>query len=250
MRSTVLVVGAVLAFAGVASADLMTIWQDNFDGYANQAAFNAVYTQINATNVVTLDQAKGFSDGQSITQPTATSGNGWRAWKNLGGEFDGSDEFPLKVEFMIDMDITNDFFTRNWIELRAYSGAGYLDGTLEQLLALGCASSGVPDTTKYAGRVTFGPQTGWFSMNTAKSADWTKLAIVVKTSTVEFWVNDQLDSVKNDTAGRTYDSIVIGSSFSSRVQVWYDDLKVSILPEPATLTFLALGGLFLRRRRA
>lgn len=235
-----------LGLAQFASADV--IWSDNFDSYADQAAMDAVYTQIYPTAPALLDQAKGYSDLQSVHfgQPTANSQV--RMYKNLGLEAVGTDEMPVKIEFQVDID-TIAWNTRQYIEIRGYAGAGYDDGGLEELIAMGFTSSSI-DTTKYAGRVLLGPEAGWFGYAAAKSTEWTKMTALIKTNTIEFYINDVLDTTKQRAPGYTFDCIVIGSGLSSAgADVWFDDLVVEGIPEPATLALLGLGGLALIRRR-
>lgn len=249
---TLVTICALVCMAATAASGAM-IWQDDFDGYADQAAFDAVYTQLYPSYPALLDQAKGYSDSQSVhfLQPTVNSQR--RAYRNLGGEYGGTDDEPLKIEFMIDLD-TLIWSTRQYIEIRGYSGSGYADGTLEDLIAAGCVSSGVTDTSKYAGRVLLYPGGGWFSYATAKSTDWVKLTTLIKTNTVEFYVNDVLDTTKSRAPGYKFDCIVIGSGLSSAgADVWFDDLVVEIVPEPGAMALLvlgSLGGVFLRRQRA
>lgn len=241
----VLGLGLILALASMASAEV--IWFDNFDAYADQAAMDAVYTQIYPTVPALLDQAKGYSDGQSVHFGLVTSNSQRRMYKNLGQEVDGTDAQPLKIEFWSDLD-TLIWSTRQYIELRGYTGAGYNDGTLQDMIVQGYTSSGV-DTTKINGRVLLGPQAGWFSYNTAKSLEWVKLTALIKTNTIEFYVNDQLDSTKQRAPGYTFDCVVIGSGLSSAgADVWFDNLTIEIVPEPGMLSLVLVAGLLIRRR--
>jgi len=252
-----MVVLALLATAAVAQADLIPILSDNFDGYANQAALDAAYTQIYPATPFALDQTQGYSDGQSIHATAPHANYERRMYKNIG-QWDGSDDFPLKLEFMVNLadDGTADWWTREYIELRSYEGGAYGSGGLLNLVAVGATSSGV-DTTMMNNRVLYGSSepSSWsnyanLTRQAVHDAHWTKLTTLFKSSTVEFYVNGTLDSVRNINPGMIWDSVVIGSGLSTNTDMWFDDLVISIVPEPATLVFLMLGGLFLRRRRA
>ena len=232
----------VLLMAAMAQANLI----DNFDTYADQAAFDAAYTQIYPTVPLVLDQTKGHSDSQSANTAGPNNNSEKRVYRNLGGEYSGTDAAPLKFEFYMSMSAADDWWTREYIEIRGYTGAGYGDGDLQELIALGCTSSGV-DTTVYNARILTGDL--WVNTTTAKSTDWTKLTALIKSSTVEVYVNDNLDYSGPRSTGVTLDSVVIGSGLSSNVDVWFDDLQV--IPEPATMSLLGMAGvaLLLRRRR-
>jgi len=246
MRSTFLFAAILGAAGGAAQADVLDIWSDDFESYPYPAALDAVYTQIHPADPVKLDQTHGCNDWQSIHFGGITPGYSRRMYRNLGA-WTGSDASPLELEVMIDLDDATDYWTRQFIELRDYSEDAYGAGSLDEIVAIGCNSTSVPDTSKYAGRVLYGPTAGWFSYNTPKSDEWIRLTTRIKTSTVEFYVDGVLDTVRSITAGRSFDCIVIGSGLTSRQDVWFDHLKISIVPEPATLLFLAAGGLFLRR---
>lgn len=234
-----LAVGVILAFASTASAGV--VWFDDFDSYADQAAFDAVYTQIYPAVPLLLDQTMGYSDGQSVNPLGPNNNYERRAYMNLGAEFAGTDEDPLVFEFMMHVNDATDWWTREYIELRGYTGEGYGDGDLEELIALGCTSSGV-NTDLYNARVLTG--LNWFDTTTAKVADWVLLTAEIKTDTVDIFVNGAFNASSPRAPGITFDSVVLGSGLSSRVDVHFDGV-----PEPATLSLLALSGLALLRRR-
>ena len=235
-----LTVGLVLSVAAVASAD-MVAWFDDFDSYADQAAFDAVYTQIYPAVPLLLDQSMGYSDGQSVNPLGPNNNSERRAYQNFGAELAGTDADPLIFEFMMHMNDETDWWTREYIEIRGYSGEGYGDGDLQELIALGCTSSGV-DTTLYNARILTGDN--WVNTQTAKVAAWVKLTAKIMTDTVEVYVNDNLDYSGPRAPDITFDCVVLGSGLSSRVDVHFDGV-----PEPASLTLLALSSLVLFRRR-
>jgi hypothetical protein len=236
-----LVFGFALVVASTASADTVA-WFDDFDSYANQAEFDAVYTQIYPDVPLLLDQSMGYSDGQSVNPLGPNNNYERRAYQDFGAELAGTDADPLIFEFMMHMNDATDWWTREYIEIRGYSGEGYGDGDLQELIALGCTSSGV-DTTVYNARILSGEN--WVDTQTLKVADWVKLTAKIMTDTVQVYVNDNLDYSGPRTPDITFDCVVLGSGLSSRVDVHFDGV-----PEPSSLTLLALSGFaFLLRRR-
>ncbi len=249
MKKAVVVL-MTLAFASVSQAS----WVDDFESYADTAALSGPYTQFYAEFPLPLDTTKGYLSDQSIVAgPNANSQQ--RMWINIpGGPMKATDAAPITFEFMVDIE-TVGWHTREYIEIRSYAGGAYDQGSLQELIAMGFTSSGV-DTTKANYRVltkTPTPSWGDFTDPAATraamaAAEWTKLTAIIKTSTVEFYVNDVPDvTVSRNPAFEYFDSIVLGSGLSTAVTVWFDDL--SVVPEPATLALLGLGALGLIRRR-
>ena len=257
-----ILMAATLAFAASTQAQGNVLWSDDFESYANTAALSGPYTQIYPAAPVMLDTTKGDQSSQSIHFGTPGANNERRMYINIpGGPVTPTDQAPLKLEFWTDLD-TAIWSTRQYIEIRSYSGGAYNSGTLNQLIALGFTSSGV-DTTRVNQRVVagftgaqWGDLTDTYATRTTiadPNNDWTQLAMVLKHNTVEFYVNGNLDTVQTMTAGVAFDSIVIGSGLSSAgADVWFDNLTV-IVPEPSSLALSLLGGFGLlamfRRRR-
>lgn len=236
----------VLAFAAMASADLF----DDFDSYADQAAFEAAWPPQYAGSSLDLDQTFGYSDDQSV-HGVCTTNYTKKNYRNLGAEYEGTDEQPLIFEFMMNFDesqSTAPYNARNYISIYGYSGAGFNDGDLEATVAIGLYNSG--SASVYQSRVLYGGL-GWFDTTATRTANvWTKMTAKIMTDSVEIYVNDVLAGSSSRSPGFTYDSVVMGSGLTSAdVDAWYDDVAVYNIPEPGTLVLLALGGLALIRRR-
>ncbi|HRT08826.1 MAG TPA: PEP-CTERM sorting domain-containing protein [Candidatus Paceibacterota bacterium] len=228
-----------------------TIWSDDFESYADTAALSPTYTQIYPTYPMLLDTTKGYNSSKSIHFGLTTANSQARAYFNLpGGPLTPSDGAPVKVEFMVDLD-TAIWSTRQYIELRSYSGGSYNSGTLNQLFALGFTSSGV-DTTLINQRILSGTSAGWGNLSGAYTRamianpdnNWTKLGMVIYSSKIEYYVNDSLDSSKPISGTYAFDSVVIGSGLSSAgADVWFDNLTVAVVPEPSSLALALVGGI-------
>ncbi len=149
---------------------------------------------------------------------------------------------------------------RQYSEIRSYAGEAYGTGGLEQLYAVGL-NNGVTlagethSSSKYQGRVAFGPGTGWFNLTDApnRSVGWHEFKIVLEGTTASFFVDGVLGRTITRGTVATIDSVVLGSGLSSANQpAFYDDFLVSAsapVPEPATLAALGLGAVALVRRR-
>ncbi len=249
MKNLIAITAGVLVAVGYSAS--AQIWSDDFESYANTAALSPTYTQDYPTYPALLDTTKGYNSAQSIHFGATSANSQAKMHFNLpGGPVGGSDAVPLKIEFMIDTDV-NVWNTRQYIELRSYSGGAYNTGTLNQLFALGFTSSSV-DTTLINRRIVNGPNAGWGNLTSTYGTratvadplnDWTKLSMVIKSSTIEFYVDDNLDTTLSITPGLLYDSIVIGSGLSSAgADVWIDNLVVMV-PEPSSLGMILMGGL-------
>lgn len=238
------------------TAGATTIIQDNFDGYADQAAFNAVWTKT-STNAPTLastvsdPNALAYSGTQSVKLLTPASTNTIGAYRNFPSEYQPTDAAPLVFECMM---YYKSGATRHYNELRAYDGGGYLQGNLSQIVALGWTNAletGDPNFngTKYQARVAFG-SLGWENLNLTgapdRSVGWHKFTVRVGASTVKFLVDDILGAELAVGYTGTFDSVVLGSRVTSAgFETYVDD--VNITPEPAALALLAVG-MLLRRR--
>jgi hypothetical protein len=249
---------ALVAWCGVAQA----VWNPPDPGWQvfGPDSFDdlSAYTEIHPLVPMALDPNKGYTASPSV-QFGPNNNSEQRGYVNLGGKWPASDEFPLVVRFAMDTELMT-WHTREYVELRAYVDGAYAQGGLQDLLALGFTSSGV-DTTRINYRILSGPQPGWFNYtaNYATRQDvvdrnWTRVAMVIRTSEIDFYVDDangvlQLDTTHARNPNWEYDSLVIGSGLSTLAAVWMDDLSVHYIPEPATLGLLALGLPFLRRRR-
>ena len=175
---------------------------DNFD-YANQAAFDAVwYDTLNSQYY--LDPAGGNPLG-AVIMPSPSGNSLGKYYRNLGGDFNGTDAAPLTMQFDFWLDSAGApgwSGARHVCEIRGYSGNAYASGTLENLLAIGMynSSSDTFSTTRYQGRVLNG--VAWQTLDEgsapSRAAGWHQLKIVVRTSQILFYV----DGILSETESR------------------------------------------------
>ncbi len=245
----------VASFVSVASA--VPALNETFD-YADNAGLQAAWNGSSSNPTYTLDPAFGNGAG-SYHMPSPTANFQGRLAKNLGGDFNGTDAEPLV--FSLDMylcplgagSLWNG--ARHFVELRGYSGDAYGSGSLQNILALGLnnASSDAFSNQWFQGRVWLGSE--WVSLDEnpltpGRSAAWHNLKAVIKSSTVDFYVDGVLAETEARANSYGFDTVVLGSDLTANgQQVWVDNVRVEVVPEPATLALLGLGGLALLRRR-
>lgn len=247
---TALLVCAVLALPASAG----TILSDNFDGYADQAAFEAAWPKTTGNSSSDLATDRAFSAPHSVRSLTTGSGALIQSnYRDLGVEAAGSDAEPLVVKFQMYWAAGA---SRVFNAVRSYSGAGFGQGSLEQIYAVGAyntvtAPGEVWNGAKYQARVAFGTSVGWFNLSDGpdRSEGWHEFTIEVRSNDVNFYVDGVLGRNFSRGAITTFDSFIIGSGLTSgAVAAWTDDVSVEVVPEPASLALLALAGLIVRRR--
>lgn len=234
---------------------------ENFDSYANQAAFQAAWRPWSANGSSMLLAPGTGQNGTSAVHGVAAVNYQTRNARNLdsASEYYGTDANPVKFEFSLyDGDPggpTPPNGARNFNELRAYVGDGipaYGTGALQAIVAMGLYNTPVSDDNFHA-RVYYGGVNYWYSLNTPRTAGWHTLASYIGDTSIKFYVDGQLDTTVpliDSTRLFAFDGVVLGSGLTSGgFDASFDSLSVQKVPEPATLVLLAIGGLFLRRSR-
>lgn len=235
----------VALFVATASA----AYVETFETYANQAAMDAAW----GTGQI-LDQAKGFNSAQSITNKDVSDPNAaiGAVGLSLGAEYVADDATPLVFSTKVDVDVLN-WWTRSWVRLDARDP----NGGLQDLVALGFNSSNSQTAYHFRGGDGTNPAGLWKwyeiddgSGNPAftRTTEWRTLTAVIWDTSIKYYVDGVYGGQVNKPSGVTYDSLSIGTSYSSQEQVWFDDIRVYNIPEPASLLLIGLAGLVLRRR--
>lgn len=254
--------------AGVAggiavSAHAQVLLQDNFDSYADQAAFEAVWTTV-SSNAMTLDSSLSASSPNSVTQGAGTQSS-YQAFTSTSGNI-------LDVTFdLYDPAATNE--GRSYLALQSRTGDLYSDG-LNQLIAFGRYNN-VSGGTYYYGRVAFGSgivlgdgasdlTSSWFLLGGASattSIGWHEMRLLGMPDAdnptthmkLEFYVDGDLAGSVANVANQDYNLLVLGSNLTSSAAGGASFDNVSVIPEPSTYAAifggLALVGAFVYRRR-
>lgn len=265
---------ALLACASGASAAANS-WGDNFDSYADQAAFQAAWP-VWSTNSTSMNLVQGFgqSGDQSISGVAGGNNQVWN-YRNLNSFTDYKPAAGAEVSWQVsfyDTDTTlpaspnpgrNIFHMRAYVQdgmPPSYLGTGY---SLQGLVSMGLYESagtqyggGAGGRGHYAYRLYYGGVNSWYATAALRTPGWhtMKMSLNADTMQAKVWVDDVLNAtvpLTNAAALYAFDGMVAGSGLTSAgYDVAFDDVAVSVTPEPATLLMLAAGGLFLRRRRA
>jgi hypothetical protein len=254
------VLGALLLASTTQAAVIVS---DNFDGYATQAAFEAVWTPSGSgtapANTGLVSTAQSYSAPQSINYGTAA---GLRNSRAITG--------ALATNLVEDLEWSFRFYdpTGTANSPRQYSelvqGVGTGSG---QLIAMGVTNTVVGN--KYYGRVVgidpdgAGPLAlgAFFQFDAAspnRSVGWHEFKALVHNNganaSVDFYVDGVLSKTLSGFSNRSYDTLRMGSNVSSAGgQAWFDNqsLQTVAVPEPAALGLLGVAAFgFLRRRRA
>ncbi|MFO1477233.1 MAG: right-handed parallel beta-helix repeat-containing protein [Verrucomicrobiota bacterium] len=137
--------------------------------------------------------------------------------------------------------------TRAFCELRGYTGEGYNQGTLLNVIAIGkyngvTMPGEVFDSTKYQGRVVYGTSNGWFSLNApgapSRSPGWHRFDIVrTAAGDYNFYVDGVLGRAIAGVTDCAWDCVILGSigAGSTAGDAWFDGVRVGTITPPPTL---------------
>lgn len=263
MKNIVPILLVTLAGAALAQASVVTVLEDNFDGYFDMSEVTMMWPGSSKLTTISAGLTLEEVDGDlAIKQATTVAG---RLSQQIS-PIVATDANPIAYSFQF-KDTVN-------ANIRHYGTLQDYDPASAQLLAIGTTTASTKDlrtglaatvtdyNTYYCARITFGTGApNWFLLNgdgaPTRSRGWHEMKIIVKNNTVDFLI-DGVSGVQglsaatyNIASGLSWDHISVGSGLSSPNGVgYYDDVKLQILPEPVSLMLLAVGGLFLRRRRA
>lgn len=247
-----------LAVPGVEAA-IITIIDDNFDSYANQAAFDAVWPPSGASG--TLTSAQFVSSPNSIQNSAGATQRNDRTFSgSTATDIVATDTNRLEWSYMFYDDPANFPPAGNTLG-RTYGqllGRRPSDGALNQLLAMGLwnanipkASDGVTSTTAelrqyYAARVAFSPGPNWFLLDTGplRSPGWHEFKAIIGSTQVEFLIDGVSAAVRSYAASEGavgWYQARIGSGLSTSAGSAFDDYLLRIVPEPATFGLAGLG---------
>jgi len=267
---TLLAIAALMLFTAAQCVLAQTIFSDNFDGYADQAAFNAVWNVGAVGGGLTLSTGQAFSPSQSVQQPGIATA--YMSAHDIT-PVSGSNGRPLVWSFEF-FDSTQAANLRQFASIRDNAPAlaqlvaigAYNDTTATKDPHTGLSVTAADLNTYYACRVAFAPGANWFILNgpgaPTRSTGWHELEAVFKDTTVDLYVDgvnalsDVTMSYASVAGAITFDRVTVGSGVSSANGAgYYDNVMVQVIPEPSTVGLSLVGCLSLlvgisRRRMA
>ena len=241
------------------SAQAATLLTDNFDSYANQAAFQAAWPATVGTGG-TLSTLQAASAPNSVNFPLTAQRND-RTFAESGNPAAGN-AITFGFDFYDSSAAASPY--RECTSL--IDGAGSASG---MLVSLGLnnnqtvANSGgnyymarilgytVPTTADPNGgpAESVGGAGAFFKLNDygvgLRSTGWHNLSVTITDTAFNFYVDGLLaETVANAFTLRSYDLVRLGSGISSANEAYFDDVLVGVnVPEPSTAVLSILGAL-------
>jgi hypothetical protein len=272
--STFVVVGAIALAAAALStgASAGILLQDNFDSYADQAAFQAAWPIGGATTTGgTLSNARSVSAPNSVNFPTTAQRND-RSFTESGAP-----DLTNLIRFSVDFYDSNAAAAPYRQVVQLIDGAGSSSG---QLVSLGMnnnqsiTNSGgnfymarilgytVPTTADPDGgpAESVGGANAFFKLNDygvgLRSTGWHNLAVEITNVDYKFYVDGALaETVANSgftSSSTSYDKVRLGSGITSVNEANFDDIDVEVnpvaVPEPSSVALCLLGAAALLAR--
>lgn len=230
--------------ATTAAADAPVL-ADDFEAYADQAAFDAVWRS-DGSPVLRFETTYGHRSSKSVRLEDAENGSGTsnRYYRDLPKPLTPTDENP--VIFSFDLYLSPDGADTHWKEawqtadLRGFEGGQYGEGPVTGVVALGTAevSAEAWSADYFQGRL-FDPATNaasvaaqYHTLNETpdvpqRAFGWHRLSARIGAHKTTYYVDGKLARTIDAGLEKPLTSVVIGSDVSSGKNVmWLDNIEV------------------------
>ncbi len=237
----------------VSWANAQVFLHENFDGYSDQAAFQAAWP-VSGTASLVLTRTNSASPWQSVEGLTTATRNA-RTIGEVGFLNGSTDTVIFRFNFYDSVGSASAY--RQYAELDD-TGSPSSSG---QLFAIGLNNN--ISSTYYMARILGGDggngAGAFFSLDAAgaptRSTGWHSLEADIGDTTVQYYVDGILSKTVSISAvtDRSLDTVRVGSNLSAGQVAYYDDIYVArvAVPEPSVLALGLVGGLgsLMARRR-
>jgi len=227
----------IFGMAAAASATTISYWEDDFESYANQAAFDAAWLIVGGTQP-TWSSDQSTSPTHSILEPAGSPGRVISA-TTYADTINGSDAQPLVLEYDIYINPNDLTSSRRYVEMRQSVG-------VLSIFAIGLSNLGGLDNTKFGFRNQF----TWTQLAANRLAGWNHVMAQIDTQKIHITINnDPTESFFRNSVD-DFGTLFLGSGFSNNTVepfngfTYIDNLSVSVaepIPEPATMLLLGTG---------
>jgi PEP-CTERM motif len=256
-----LLIPSAILFGIVLPAGAQILLSDDFDSYANQAAFQAAWPTTGTFTTGTLTGTLSASAPNSIAFAATP------ATQRNDRSFTESST-PSATNLIL---FSVDFYDSNAAASPYREFAQFIDGagtSSGQLVSLGLnnnLTSSADGGNYYMARILGGDGgqgvSAFFKLNlggasTLRSTGWHNLAVTISDTAFNFYVDGIFsETVANTITLRSYDSVRLGSGITSANTANFDNVRVEInptvIPEPsgAMLLLAGFGALAAHRRR-
>ena len=228
--------------------------EETFETYVDQTEFSGVWS-LSGSPPHVLDTTFGQASNQSLQLVAQAGGAGVtnRWYRDLAEPVTASDAQPVVFgfDFYLAPDGSASTWAADWqlVDLRAFSGGGFGQGTLNGLVALGVARSASAsvdtlDITSFQGRIV-APEQGaqtYYSLNelptaVGRTTGWHRLEASIGATQTLFSIDGLPAELVNVGISAPFSTIVLGSDISSEQDYWVDNITLQVVvPEPATIT--------------
>jgi hypothetical protein len=236
---------------------------DTFDSGVSGSVWSPWPSGPSSQNLLTTSNSKNHTPAglQSAFSPQSDPA-AWNATADFGATvIPAGQRLRASVWVWDDLDAagSSTFPIANMLALVGDTGAGPGFGT--EYFQLGALTVYQAGSSEYSVRTRYNDQNalGQIDTNVARKQGWTELAIEVNSvadgGLVRFFVDGASVGTSQRSAGNAnLRWIRLGWNDKNYQNFWYDDVSVTLIPEPASAILLALGGLAVsllsaRRRR-
>jgi hypothetical protein len=260
MKKNFVVLGIIVCSALVsASSSAQILLNDNFDSYADQAAFQSAWSVVGATPSGTLSSLQAASPLNSIHYST----NAQRNERSFAESGVATASTIIRFSF--------DFYDSDAAATPYRQYANLQDGAASssgQLISMGLNNNQTTAANGgnfYMARIlgytptdTGATAGSYFKLNAdptlLRTTGWHNLAVEISDVDFKFYVDGSLaKTVANALTLRSYDVVRLGSGLTATREANFDNVRVEVItvPEPSALSLaaLGLGALLLRRKR-